>query len=1256
MRQTSIKGQADFIVSHIRSLGNYEADIWFTEGISHIPGSTSIPIFPSVPHTPLLQKAVNDRKVAVIGKSGNTKQYTGSEPPYMVAYPLIVQDLLLGAIQIIRLDSLPFSREEVDFFDGLTSNAAVALQISHQTIIKNWRLEQLSLVRTVSQQIANVLDLDELCLKVTNLIRETFHYYAVTIFTVVAGKEQMTFRGCAGPFETITASHPPLSAQFGRGIVGIAASRGEELLANDVSREPIYLYTDQLPHTKAEVALPLKVEDRVLGILDIQSEQLFAFHEMDMRVLRSLADNIALAVEGTRLYSDVKKHAEQLSVVSEVGKALSSILDFDLLLKQIVTLIHEKFHYPYIHLFLLQKENNQLVYRAGAGDRAKVIDEIGLQYSLDDPAGMIPWVARSGITLIANDVTQEPHYRPSSIYPGETISEMTIPLMFGREALGVLDIQSDQPDTFDESDRQLFETLADSIAIAIRNSILFNSERWRRQAADSLREVAGLLSSNIALEKLMDIILTELDQILPCDASAIWLIEDEDRTEDDPFPLKLAAVHGTSMESITKSCCDEPSCLDWLNNALQQPRPTVRTPQDPHGPLGKAMQFNPEYSSIAAPMLIGDKPVGMIALAHNSSGRYGLESIQMTSAFASYAAVAIQNTRLYASAQEQAWIATVLLQVAEATQSITTVDELLKAVVRLTPLLVGVAGCSLFLWEKNLEAFGIAGSHGMEFREEITEKNWIKPDQAPALQRLVSDRTPVVLANIEESFPILLRSEGDDECLQYALLPLLSRGTMLGACLISFCATKRSESGPFMEDQRLAIIQGIAHQTAIAVENIRLLESQQQETYISAVLLQVAQTVVSFSDLEDIFSSIVHITQILAGSQTCAIYLWNEALEGYRAVQVSGVSGEKEDELLTSLIPSEQARLLEDIILNDSIVTLPISPACASEPATWLDINPTDQITPDALQAIHTPVLIGVPLSVKGESFGVMLVVDPGDEKIYFNKRLEIITGIGRQTSLAIQNDRLQHAQVTQEKLEREFQLAREIQQTFLPTNYPHPDGWQLDTRWRPARDVGGDFFDIFSLPNHRLALVIADVSDKGISAALYMTLTRTLIRTVAQQMNTPAKILAQVNDLILRDTPHGMFITALLGILDTRTGELSYANAGHNLPIIRRKASQTLETLEKGSMPLGILEKLAFKDSKVILEPGDTLLMYTDGITKSFMETEFFGEERLSQAILLPDLPNATSILESMDSSLMEFSGYGQPSDDVTALAIYRK
>jgi len=224
-----------------------------------------------------------------------------------------------------------------------------------------------------------------------------------------------------------------------------------------------------------------------------------------------------------------------------------------------------------------------------------------------------------------------------------------------------------------------------------------------------------------------------------------------------------------------------------------------------------------------------------------------------------------------------------------------------------------------------------------------------------------------------------------------------------------------------------------------------------------------------------------------------------------------------------------------------------------------------------------------------------------------------------------------------------------------LPDHLPQPEGWQVDARWRPAREVGGDFYDLFWISAHQMAVVIADVSDKGISAALYMTLTRTLFRTVAQQKRQPAEIFAQVNELLLRDTPHGMFVTAVLGVIDLHTGRMLYANAGHNLPIIWKKENGGLEKLEKGSMPLGIIEKVNFVNHETQLLHGDTMLLYTDGITDTYVDQDLFGEKRLEAAILNDTNHEARSILTTIDLALMDFQSSGQPADDVTAVTIHR-
>jgi phosphoserine phosphatase RsbU/P len=180
-----------------------------------------------------------------------------------------------------------------------------------------------------------------------------------------------------------------------------------------------------------------------------------------------------------------------------------------------------------------------------------------------------------------------------------------------------------------------------------------------------------------------------------------------------------------------------------------------------------------------------------------------------------------------------------------------------------------------------------------------------------------------------------------------------------------------------------------------------------------------------------------------------------------------------------------------------------------------------------------------------------MLVEEAAGGLRFRNRRLEIITGIAQQMALAIQNDMLQKEMVVRERLETEVQLARQIQQTFLPETLPVFTEWELAARWKTARQVGGDFYDVFNLPDNKLGLFIADVSDKGVPAALFMALTRTLVRAAVIETVTPAEALRRVNELLVPDTQQGMFVTAVYAVLDMNKGELTYVNAGHNPPLV---------------------------------------------------------------------------------------------------------
>ncbi len=1255
LRQNDVQSQAEVICKFIQKDENYQADVWFGEIISRIPGQHNLSLFSSLPQSLLMQHALETKKVSCIGKSGNPKIFTNTATVYTVAYPLIVQDSLLGVIQVVRNDGQPISEDEIEYFEGLSANAAVSIHISHHTIIKNWRLEQLSLVRSVSSKIANSQNLDELANQVTRLIQQSFKYYSVSLFTIEPSSNQLRFRACATTENDSRDTPPIFEAQFGEGLVGITAMDGNEIVANDISRESRFIYIEHLPRTQSEAVIPLKTEDRILGVLDIQSDHIYAFHEMDMMVLRTLADNIALAVEGARLYAGLGRRVEELALVAEVGRALSSILDFDHLLQHVVDIIYEKFHFPFVHLFLLEDNPGRIIYKAGAGERSIQLNKDGLEYALNDIKGIIPLVARKRKTMIANDVGVNKNYRPSPVKPVKTSSEMAIPLIFAGEVMGVLDIQSDQVNRFDEEDKFLFEALADSISIAIRNSKLYNAEKWRRQASDSLREVAGLLSSNVDTKRLLDIILVEMEKILPCSASAIWLLNDSNSDEnEDNENLELAAVHNVDANLVKETFSNNTESSIWLKKALYENSPLIRADDDPMEPLGWSLGYINDYSAIAATLKVGNQPLGILVLINKTPGRYGVESSQLSSAFASYAAVAIQNARLFSSAQEQAWVSTVLLQVADATQSLNTIDELLSAVVRLTPMLVGIKSCAVFMWEPSLSRFVLSAEHGIHYSLPENELFFaIRPDESPALQQILDSKVPVYLDNIETGLPNISLQNGKNQRCRVVLLPLISRGTILGACLVAYSIPDKTAALDPIENEKLAIIQGIAHQTAIAIENIKLLETQQQETYISAALLQVAQTVVSHSDIEDLFASIVQITPILVGSEFCLIYTWEEERQLFRLRDTNGIRMQSLEEANWIEVSAEKIPLLEYIRQQDKMSVLPIYATDTSDPLSWASLEVPKEAGIYDFELNNDPLLIGMPLSVKGEVYGVLLVKDPGTDKLFLQKRLEMLTGIAQQTALAIQNDRLQGMAVIQERLEREFQIAREIQQTFLPTELPKHPNWKLDVRWRPAREVGGDFYDVFELSKDRLAILVADVTDKGMSAALYMTVTRTLLRTVAQTLPTPAEILSSVNELLLRDTPHGMYITAFLGILDLKSGEFDYANAGHNLPICRHPDGK-MEKLLKGGMPLGIMEELSLNNNRMILNRGDTLILFTDGVTEAYIATDYFGDHRLEAAIMAAKDQEPETILDGIDKALVEFQESEVPSDDVTILAVH--
>jgi serine phosphatase RsbU (regulator of sigma subunit)/predicted ester cyclase len=249
---------------------------------------------------------------------------------------------------------------------------------------------------------------------------------------------------------------------------------------------------------------------------------------------------------------------------------------------------------------------------------------------------------------------------------------------------------------------------------------------------------------------------------------------------------------------------------------------------------------------------------------------------------------------------------------------------------------------------------------------------------------------------------------------------------------------------------------------------------------------------------------------------------------------------------------------------------------------------------------------------------------------------------------------RLEQERIERERIEQELRVARSIQQASLPESVPELEGWQITPFYQPAREVGGDFYDFFELPEGRLGLVVGDATGKGVSAALMMASARSMLRAVAQGTeHSPGGVLGRVNDALATDIPPNMFITCFYAILEPESGRLLYANAGHDLPYVWQ--SGEAEELRARGMPLGLMPGMSYEQKEIELDVGEGVFFYSDGLVEAHdPKGEMFGFPRLRA--LIAEHAEEGSLGDFLMEELYSFVGEGwQQEDDITLLTLRR-
>jgi serine phosphatase RsbU (regulator of sigma subunit)/anti-sigma regulatory factor (Ser/Thr protein kinase) len=302
-------------------------------------------------------------------------------------------------------------------------------------------------------------------------------------------------------------------------------------------------------------------------------------------------------------------------------------------------------------------------------------------------------------------------------------------------------------------------------------------------------------------------------------------------------------------------------------------------------------------------------------------------------------------------------------------------------------------------------------------------------------------------------------------------------------------------------------------------------------------------------------------------------------------------------------------------------------------------------------------VKLAVPLVSQGELIGVLNLGPRRSEQEYSTDDRKLLDNLAAQAAPALRVGQLVREQqaeaATRQRFEQELEVAKLIQQNFLPKQLPDLADWQVAAYYRPAREVGGDFYDVIPLSDGRIGFVIGDVTDKGVPAALVMAATRSVLRASAQRIINPGEVLERVNEHLCPDMPEKMFVTCLYGVLDPTTGNFRFANAGHDLPYVKT-AHGSVELRARG-MPLGLMTGMSYEETEAVLAPGESLLLTSDGVVEAHDPGgNMFGFPRLKEAVAL--YPGGHELIDHVLTDLKSHTGPdAEQEDDITMVTLSR-
>jgi GAF domain-containing protein len=1180
----------------------------------------------------------------------------------LLGIPLRIGEQVIGTMSLLDTKPRAFAPQAVDLTQLIGNQLAIAIQNARLLEQRERQIRELSALGTISQAANNSLSVRMLLEQVYTVLSELMATDAF-VMCVYDPRRNLISEGIGidegQTYEYYTSNEPLPKDSLSGWVVRNRRMLHLRNVASDIGQyeglSPILAGSGR--PSVSWLGVPMfDREDQVIGTIVVQSYRANAFDDRDERFLLNVARQAALHVQNVTLLAQRERQIRELDAIGEIGQLVSATFDLEEILELVYQTLHRVTGAPIFYLLLCEPGTWIVTNAVFIEDGQR--NDFGWVGNRPQPGSMTDWILHNRAPILHSDLDAYLHEADTPAFQPKRFGQdrhsrswAGVPVLArDGEPIGVLSVQDYTPHLYDAQTIELLNQVASHISLGVQKIKLLRERERQIRELDAIGRIGRLVSASFDMDGMLGAVYQILEEVTSAVAFYMVVCDPQSGAVQHTFYIE----RGVRLEDDWSGVVPPRHTLTgWI---LHERRPLLFQDLSSEGERLASLGIAPQYMDntvvprawVGVPLLADDnQPIGTISVQDERAGCFDQQTVELLSQVASHLSLGVQKLQLFqerdrqiaenarlaaeaeahaAAAERQAQRMALIHRVSLQLNSRVDPQETLDRAAEELAKLFGAEHVGITLFGDSQ-----TGALQTDYPPELRLTASLQQVERHLARLFNKTCRPLVIESVAGSE---LEPELRELLLRHGVVatmiaPLISRDEVIG--MIGLDSIGRARS--FRPEEQEALITIAATVTA-AFENARLFAAEHAARRTADTLREVARVLSSTFDAREVLNLILDELRSVIAYDSTSIML----VDGENLLVVA-------ERNLGLDVPVEQRPFL---IRGRSAAHIPIR---QRRPVVIDDTRLSSEWQHHTEQRLIRSWL-GVPLIAKRRVLG-LLNIDSHQPNHFSERDVEVAMAFANQAAVALENAQLYQESVT--RVEQELEIARRIQKNLFPRQLPQVQGIALAARASPARETGGDFYDIVTLGTRRLGLLVGDASGKSISGAMLMAVARSTARSEARDHELPETVMRETNRWITLDVPPRSFVALSYASLDVERRRLALANAGQLSPL-RRRADGTVEYLDVPgpTLPLGIQPETPYAALEVELEAGDVLLFYTDGIVEAHnTDRELFGFERLEMLLREQGHLAPEQLIDTLLAAVETFSGDAPQHDDMTLLVV---